>query len=138
MPRITPDEHPVLKTLETIQFKSLPMNQSVVQFIESYGKTPFAYRDIIHPNNPSRMVQLENHELRKAFVHALVVMSSAGNMISNNFSTRDFPQQTLLQDCHDDALLVLDKKQEDFENFLQTNRQEGAGNVIQNLQNCIL
>ena len=70
MPRITPSEHPVFKTLETLQHRELPMNQSVVKFIESYGQTPFAYRDIIHPTNPSTMSFLLGRikrQLRTAF-----------------------------------------------------------------------
>ena len=34
------------------------MNSSVVKFIENYGKMPFAFRDIIHPHNPSSMSHL--------------------------------------------------------------------------------
>ena len=122
--------------------------------------------NFFHPNIQSRMVQLENPALRKKCGNELgnIAMSSAGNMIPDNllsqlqkvnlilcsfmnyhflllftneiiilrfFSTQ---LQTVVQDGQYDAL----KKIEPLHQHFLRNRQRGAGDVIQNLQNCIL
>jgi len=87
-----------------------------------------------HPTDQSKIVSLENSALRKKCGNELsnVALSLTGSTIPEKSMNQ--LKKTVVQDAHLDALKLIEPLHQVF----LRNRQRGATDVIQNLQNCIL
>jgi len=87
-----------------------------------------------HPTNQSKIVSLENPALRKKCGNELsnVALSLTGSTLPEKSMNQ--LKKTVVQDAHLDALKLIEPLHQVF----LRNRQRGATDIIQNLQNCIL